>query len=53
MDQEEYSRKAIKKIKTFEKNGYFIGEQIILTYETKTHPLNMRVAERLIERYLL
>lgn len=52
MDDKEYCEKAIKKIETFEKNSIFPGENLILTYETKEHPLNMKVVEKVIEKYL-
>lgn len=53
MDDEEYCEKAIKKIETFEKNGIFPGENLILTYETRKHPLNIKIVEKLAEKYLL
>lgn len=53
MDDKEYCEKAVKKIECLEKNGIFPGGNLILTYETKEHPLNMKVVEKLIEEYLL
>lgn len=52
MDNKEYCEKAIKKIETFEKNGIFPGENLILTYETYEQPLNIKVVEKLISEYL-
>lgn len=53
MDNEEYCEKAIKKIESMEKNNLFSGESVILTYETKNHPLNIKVVNELIQKYLL
>ena len=53
MDNKDYSEKAIKKIETMEKNGIFPGDNLILTYETMTHHLNMRTVDLLIRKYLL
>lgn len=53
MDEKDYCEKAIKKIENLEKDGIFPGRNLILTYETKEHPLNMKIVERLIEQYLI
>lgn len=53
MDEKEYCEKAIKKVESFEKSGIFPGDKLILTYETKEHPLNTVVVEKLIKKYLL
>ena len=53
MDEKENCEKAIKKIECFEANGIYPGKQLILTYETQEHPLDSKIAERLIREYLL
>lgn len=53
MGDENYCEKAIKKIETYQKNGIFPGNKLILTYETITHPLNVRCVENLIHEYLI
>ena len=53
MDNPAYAEKAIQKIETYEKNNIFPGKQLILSYETKALPLNMRVVEKLIKEFLL
>lgn len=53
MDDADYCEKAIKKIESLERNDIFPGKNLILTYETKAHPLNMKIAEKLIQEYLL
>ena len=32
MDDSEYAKTAIKKIKTYEDNGIYLGENLILTF---------------------
>ncbi len=53
MDQPEYCEKAIKKIEMMQRNGIFVGENLIVTYETAKHPLNMQTVEKLISKYLV
>ena len=52
MDNPEYARKAIKKIETYEKNGIFPGQKLILTFETLQDGLDMRIVEKLVKEYL-
>lgn len=52
MDNPEYAEMAIKKIETMAKNGFYQGKNLILTYETSVHPLNMKVVELLIKEHL-
>ena len=52
MDDEIYVEKAIQKITTYEQNGIFPGENLILTYETKKNPLNQKTIMRMIQHYL-
>ncbi|MCD8230340.1 MAG: hypothetical protein LUD14_00670 [Clostridiales bacterium] len=51
MDDQEYCVNAIRRIEIYEKNNILPGKQLILTYETKSCPLNIKVVERLIEAY--
>lgn len=53
MDNPAYAEKAVLKIENYEKNNIFPGKQLILSYETKTLPLNMKVVEKLIKEFLL
>ena len=52
MEDSEYSREAIRKIRTYERNGMFPGINMIYTMESETWPLNMAVIRRTIEAYL-
>ena len=53
MHQPDYCEKAIKKIESMQRNGIFIGDKLILTFESLNHPLNIRIVEGLIKKYLL
>lgn len=53
MDDPDYAEKTIQKIASYETNGYFPGENLILTYETKNNPINQKLIMLMIERYLL
>ncbi len=52
MDQEDYCNKAIKKIETYERNGIYPGNKLILSYETSCHTVNPRIIEGLVKEYL-
>lgn len=53
MDDETYSESAVLKIESYEKNGIFPGEKLLITYETSKHPLDMKLFEQIIKRYLV
>jgi hypothetical protein len=42
-----------EKIRLYENNGIFVGEQLILTFESSEQPLDKRELELLIEKYLI
>ena len=42
----------MNKIITYETNGIFLGDRLIITMESSSQPLNIAWAEKLIERYL-
>ncbi len=53
MDNSNYADRNVRKITAYELNGFFQGEKLILTYETKNDPLNMRHIQKIIEHYFL
>lgn len=54
MDDPEYAQKAIKKIRMYEKLGYYMGEKLIVTFETSITPIDMRYVEKmLLENYFV
>ena len=52
MDNPIYAEKAVNKIHTYEQNGMFQGEDLLVTYETSKSSLNQKVIMRMIQRYL-
>lgn len=53
MDNPEYCIKALEKIQTYEKNGIFPGEQLLLTFETAVMPLDTRILQKMFEKFIL
>ena len=53
MDDPEYAEKAVRKISAYGANGFFPGDRLILTAETKSTPLNVRLIRDLIACYCL
>ena len=52
MDDPEYVEDNLRRIEAYEKNDFFLGDKLILTYETSKRPLNSRTIERMISKYL-
>ena len=52
MDDMEYAERTVQKIAAYEKNDYFQGENLILTYETGRSPINQKSVMRIVEHYL-
>lgn len=48
LDDEEYLRKTLFKIQQYEESGLYLGRDLIITGETSTQPLNIKLAERII-----
>lgn len=53
LDDKDYLNKALKKINDYNKNGYYVGENLIITYETKDMPLDTSLIQRMINKYLV
>ena len=51
VDQPEYANNMARKIESYEKNGYYLGENLLITMETSASPLNMRTFEKLIQHH--
>ncbi len=52
IDSPEYARNMVRKIETYEDNGIFPGERLILTYETEKSVLSSEKIAQMVERYL-
>lgn len=53
MDNPTYSAAAVRKIHTYEKNGIFLGERLILTFETEKISLETVLLEKIVEKYFV
>lgn len=53
MDDPEYVERNLRRINAYLKNGYIIGETLILTFESGSQPLNTVLVENLIKHYFL
>ena len=53
MDDPGYVQDNLAKIRAYEKSGYFPGDNLILTFETKNLPLDTREIDRIINHFLL
>lgn len=53
MDDEDYARKAVNKLDVYESNGIYIGERLIVTFETTEKILGTKEIERIVHRFLL
>ena len=53
MDQPDYINRACQKIKLYCDNGIIPGISLILTYETREHPLAIDQVEKIVKEYFL
>ena len=53
MDNAEYINHACKKIKIYCENGIIPSVNLILSYETQTHPFSIHEVERIIKQYFM
>ena len=53
MDNPDYARTAIKKIESYEKNGIFPGENLILSFETSATTINTELMKAMVKKLLL
>lgn len=52
MDDEKYVERNIRKIRCYEKNGYYLGENLLITYETKNVSIDVDEVRWMINHYL-
>ena len=53
MDDSNYAENAIQKIAFYEQNGFFSGENLVLTFETRKNPISQKSIQTMIQRYFL
>ncbi len=51
MDNEEYSKNAVKKLQIYENSGYHMGEQVVYSFESRLAPLDSKYIENIINYY--
>lgn len=52
MDDSFYAEKALRKIAAYEENEFYVGDNLIITYETKKNPINQKHLLQIIRHYL-
>ena len=53
MDNLAYVEKNMRKLDLYEKNGYILGKNLIVTHETSKMPLVVGVVDSYIENFLM
>lgn len=53
MDDPDYARKAVNKIEAYENSGIYLGEQLIVTFETSEKVLGTKEIEKVAQRFLI
>jgi len=51
MDDPEYAERALQRIENYENNNIWLGERLIITYETSRKPLNQKQIMKVIQHY--
>ena len=51
IDDVDYRNEFLGKLNLYEENGYFIGENLIVTMETQKRPFNLRDVQRVVNHY--
>lgn len=52
VDDSLYAQNMVLKLDEYQQNGFYLGDNLIMTTETSNHPLNYEVVERSIKKYL-
>ena len=52
MDDPEYADQAVRKMKYYYRNGYYPGDRLILTSETKMYPINTQELKMFVDQFL-
>lgn len=53
MDKKEYAKNAYSKLEVYHRYGIIPGVNLIMTFETKDHPLGMDEVAEIVKRYFL
>ena len=52
MENPQYCLVALSKMETYAQEGYILGNNLICSFESQNHPLNLQYVDMLIEEYL-
>ena len=52
MDDSTYSQNACQKLHAYQEHGYYLGQNLIITWETSEIPFNKEDARLIVEKYL-
>ena len=52
MDDPKYAEKAVRKINSYTANGYFLGYNLIVSFESSVEVLNDRIIKKMISKYI-
>ena len=53
MDDPQYARDAVEKLRDYERSGFVLGYDLIITMETRKYPLEEKKLEQLLKHHLL
>ena len=53
MDNPEYIESALKRLELYEKNGIYPGDKLLFSWETVAMPLNMKLVEGMLKKFLV
>ena len=53
IDDDRYYEKNMRKLRIYASQGIFPGDQLCMTWETESHPLDIKYAESLLRHYYL
>lgn len=53
MDDADYSERNLYKLTNYEKNDILPGDKLIVTHETLKHPINLKIIEKIIQKFLI
>jgi hypothetical protein len=52
MDDMDYVMRNMEKIKEYQQHGYYLGRQLLVTYETSIEPIDIGQVKKMLEEYL-
>ena len=51
MDDENYVSKTLMKLKLYEKSGFVLGKDLLITFETSIEPFDSRQFDRMLREH--